>query len=164
MSVFLLAEFLQRQTLASAVGWKSMTKAPNTKKPPGWNYQECERDDEYSDYKQGQGLTCKLCLPVNPLLSILRKKIPKWSNFLIVQIKRSIFNNNNVAGQDGGVSKHGLISSHNHIKIATKLQTKDHSELSEVKLNGNPTTIELKKPHQSRLVRDTDRQDPHHMR
>ena len=52
-----------------------------------------------------------------------------------------------------------LASSHNHIKITTKLQTKDHSQLSEIELNGNVTTTELKKPHQSRRVGDAEMQN-----
>ena len=39
-----------------------------------------------------------------------------------------------------------LTSSHHHIKIA------NHSEPSEIELNGSLTTTELKKPHPSRLV------------
>ena len=41
-----------------------------------------------------------------------------------------------------------LTSSHNHIKITTKLLNNHHSEPSEIEL----TTTELKKPHPSRLV------------
>ena len=37
-----------------------------------------------------------------------------------------------------------------------KLQTKDHLQLSEIELNGNPTTTELKKPHQLSTVGDTE--------
>ena len=45
-----------------------------------------------------------------------------------------------------------LASSHNHIKITTKIQSNHHSESSEIKVNGNLTTTELKKLHSSRLV------------
>ena len=45
-----------------------------------------------------------------------------------------------------------LPSSHNHIKITTKIQNNHHSELSEIDLNGSLTTMELKKPHPSKLV------------
>ena len=37
-----------------------------------------------------------------------------------------------------------------NIKITTKLYNNHHSKLSEIKLNGSPTTMELKKPHPSR--------------
>ena len=45
-----------------------------------------------------------------------------------------------------------LASSHNHIKITTKIENHHHSELSEIELNGSLTTRELKKPHPSRLA------------
>ena len=45
-----------------------------------------------------------------------------------------------------------LASLHNHIKITTKVQNNQHSETSEIELNGSLTTTELKKPHPSRLV------------
>ena len=45
-----------------------------------------------------------------------------------------------------------LASSHNHIKTTTKIQNNHHSEPSEIKLNGSLITMELKKPHPSRLV------------
>ena len=45
-----------------------------------------------------------------------------------------------------------LASSHNYIKITTKIQNNHHSEPSEIELNGSLTTMELKKPHPSRLV------------
>ena len=45
-----------------------------------------------------------------------------------------------------------LASSHNLNKITTKIQNNHCSELTEIKLNGNLTTMELKKPHPTRLV------------
>ena len=45
-----------------------------------------------------------------------------------------------------------LASFPTHIKITTKLQNSHHSEPSEIKLNGSLTSMELKKPHPSRLV------------
>ena len=45
-----------------------------------------------------------------------------------------------------------LSSSHNHIKITTKIQNNHHSELQELKLNASLTTMELEKPHPPRLV------------
>ena len=45
-----------------------------------------------------------------------------------------------------------VTSSHNHIKITTKIWNNHHSEPLEIKLNGSLTTIELKKPHPSKLV------------
>ena len=41
---------------------------------------------------------------------------------------------------------------HNQIKITTKLQNNHHLEPSETELNGSLTTMELKKPHPSRVV------------
>ena len=41
---------------------------------------------------------------------------------------------------------------HNHIKITNKIWNNHHVEPSEIELNGNLTTTELKKPHASRLV------------
>ena len=41
---------------------------------------------------------------------------------------------------------------HNIIKMTTNIQNNHHSELSEIKLNGSPTTMKLKEPHPSRLV------------
>ena len=41
-----------------------------------------------------------------------------------------------------------LFSSHNHIKITTKLHNNHYSELPEIELNGSPTTMQSKnKPH-----------------
>ena len=45
-----------------------------------------------------------------------------------------------------------LTSLHNNVKITTKIQNSHHSELSEVELSRNLTTMELKKSHPSRLV------------
>ena len=61
-------------------------------------------------------------------------------------------------------SRHGSPSLHNHIKITTEIQNNHHSELSEIKLNGSPTTTELQKPCPSRLVggmRTQNRLVPH---
>nr|KAF6471624.1 hypothetical protein HJG59_011003 [Molossus molossus] len=53
------------------------------------------------------------------------------------------------SGQDGDVGKSGIASSHNHIKVTTKLHNNHHSKLPEIELSGSPTTAELKKqPHQ----------------
>ena len=49
-----------------------------------------------------------------------------------------------------------LKSSHNHLKITTKLQNNHHSKLSRIELNGRPTTMELKKLHPSRLLGDME--------
>ena len=45
-----------------------------------------------------------------------------------------------------------LTSSHNHIKITTKIWNNYHSEPSEIVLNGSLTTTKFKKQHPSRLV------------
>ena len=45
-----------------------------------------------------------------------------------------------------------LASSHNHFKITTKIENNHHSELSEIELNMSLITMELKKPHPSRLL------------
>ena len=55
-------------------------------------------------------------------------------------------------------NKHGLPTQHNYIKITTELYNNRHSEPSEIELNGSLTTTELKKPHPSRQVGDTEMQ------
>ena len=49
-----------------------------------------------------------------------------------------------------GKTQHASL--HNHIKITTKLYNNHHLEQSEIKLNGNLTTMGLKKPQPFRLL------------
>ena len=44
-------------------------------------------------------------------------------------------------------------------RITTKIQNNHHSEPSEIELNGSLTTIELKKPHPSKLVEGAQMQN-----
>ena len=59
------------------------------------------------------------------------------------------------SGQHGGVGKHGLppctTTSKLHVNYRTTI-TQNHPSEPPIKLNGSPTTMELKKPHPSRLV------------
>ena len=52
-----------------------------------------------------------------------------------------------------------LASSHNYIKITTKIQNNHHSGHSEIELNRSLTTTELPKPHPSKLVGGTQTQN-----
>ena len=65
--------------------------------------------------------------------------------------KESAIKNTNLSNKDGyltinmAAQVNMLVSSHNHIKITPKLQNNHYSILPEIKMNGSPTTTELKK-------------------
>ena len=68
------------------------------------------------------------------------------------------------SSQDGGTGRHGSPLHTSVSKLQTKIQNNHHSEPSEIRLNGSPTTTELKEPHPSRLaggVHRWDRLVPH---